>query len=216
MNDKNNIYPNDLIRIITELCFCETDDDKRRKYDLIVVFGNNCPEITIDVITQKIIKKGLFLPTGKIILSGATGSKNKGKEKEAYSMYKYATAMGLDPSWFILEDQATNCKENITYSKQKITELGGFDRFESILFVGMAFMLRRTQMCAQRFGYPVSKIQYLGVVNSEGLNISADHWWEASSEAKNRVMAEVMRIGDYAGGGKKEDNSPKDDLSIFI
>lgn len=97
---------------------------------------------------------------------------------------------------FIKERQATNAYQNFLYSKQIIMDLGGFERFPSILCIGKAFLLRRASMYAAKLGYPADKMQYYGTVDHEGRNIGKDTWWK-SDTAIERVLAEIKRIGEY-------------------
>ncbi len=84
----------------------------------------------------------------------------------------------------------------------------GLHRFEEsgrFLCIGKDFLLRRASMYAAKCGYPVDKVQYYGIVDTEGKNIGKATWWE-NQEAVRRVMAEIRRIGEYGEKG---------DLSIF-
>lgn len=195
----NSNYPSDLIKIITELVFIETPQNKLVQTDLIVIFGSKYNIGAIDAL-EDIMKKGLVPSTAKVILSGKNGSLNAGDEPEAKQMYDEIIRRGWDPSMFIIEDQSTNNRENILFSQKIINEqLGGFDQFHKITFIGMSFMLRRSQMAAKLLNWP-DRIQYIGLVNPEGRNIKADSWWE-NADSKNRVLQEVERIGKYAASG---------------
>lgn len=200
--NKNTTFPSDTIEAITNLIFVETPSTDLVPADLIIVFGSEFIEGTINEL-RKIMDKGLFVPGGKIVLSGATGSLNAGKESEAHRMFEEAVRVGLDPSVFIIEDRATNALENVIFSKEKINETGGFDHFKSILFLGKAFMLRRAKMSAMAQKYPMNKIQYYGLVDRSGRNIAADSWW-MHEESRIRVLQEVERIGKYSAKGDIE------------
>lgn len=71
----------------------------------------------------------------------------------------------------------------------------------TILFIAKSFMLRRTKMIASKLDFPMDKIKYYGLVDKEGRNISKDNWWK-SEESRNRVMAEIERIGNYTNKGE--------------
>ena len=199
---KKTIFPSDTIEAITNLVFVKTPATDLVPSDLIIVFGSEFIEGTISEL-KRIIDTELFIQNGKIVLSGATGSLNAGKESEARRMFEEAIRVGLDPDIFIIEDRATNALENIIFSKEKIVELGGFDQFNSILFLGKAFMMRRAQMSAMAQEYPMNKIQYYGLVDRNGRNIAADSWWERD-ESRVRVLQEVERIGKYSAKGDIE------------
>ena len=111
----------------------------------------------------------------------------------------------MPPEMFIRERRASNAAENFSFSGEIILEMGGFDRFENILCIGKAFLLRRASMYAAKYGYPAGKMHYIGTVDKEGRNIGKDCWWE-NPTAVERVLAEVRRIGEYGAKG---------DLSIY-
>lgn len=201
MKDK---YPSETIRQITEFLFIEDPIDSIPPADLVIVFGSEFIKGSVDALEQ-LTGAGVITRASKVILSGATGSINAGMESEAVRMYNEALSRGMAKETFTVEDKATNSYQNLEYSKDIISGMGGFDRFESILFVGKSFMLKRTKMCAAGLGYPVDRIKYFGLVDREGRNIARDCWWERE-ESRTRVLQEVERIGKYAAKG---------DLSIF-
>ena len=57
-------------------------------------------------------------------------------------------------------------------------------------------MLRRVSMYAMKQGYPMDRLQYFGVVDREGRDIGPDTWWK-TEYGKDRIMAEIERIGKY-------------------
>ena len=101
---------------------------------------------------------------------------------------------------FIQENRATNAYENLLFSKELIERLGGFSAFQSILFIGKAFMMRRVSMYAAHLDYPGERLQYFGTVDKNGRNIGPDCWWK-TTPATERVMAEIERIGKYYKNG---------------
>lgn len=195
----NTRYPSDAIRIITEFLFIEEPITSLPKADLVVVFGSEFIQGTIDAI-ELLMSHTVICMDSRVILSGATGGLNAGKESEAKRMYEEALKRGLPSSMFLVEDRAANARENLEYSKEIIAKLGGFERFNTILFVGKAFMLRRTQMAASSLHYPLEKVHYYGLVDKQGKNIGADCWWKEEA-SKIRVMQELERIGKYAVKG---------------
>lgn len=200
---KNN-YPSETIKKITEFLFIEEPISAIPKADLVIVFGSEFIKGSIDAI-ELLMESGIITKETKIILSGATGSINAGKESEAKRMHVEAISRGIEPSMFWVEDRATNAFQNLEYSKEIIVSMGGFEKFSTILFVGKSFMLRRTQMGAATLEYPQEKVHYYGLVDRQGRNIGADCWWQRE-ESRTRVMQEIERVGKYAAKG---------DLSIF-
>ncbi len=186
----------EIINSITDFLFIGKSLDELKPSDLVIVLGNSFPKDTMKEVYQLYLNKKIC-ETGKIILTGATGALNAGQENECDQMYEAAVEMLNMPSkLFVRESSAKNASENLIYSKMIIDQMGGFNIFNSILFVGCAFMMRRVSMYAVKQGYPMEKLQYYGVVNKEGRNIGRDTWWK-TSESRDRVMAEIERIGTY-------------------
>lgn len=199
------IYPSEVIKTITEFLFIGQPIENLPQVDLILVFGSEFVDGTVDAIEEIIAKKKLS-QNGQIVFSGKYGSTNAGSESEAIRMADEMNKRGIiSEDKIFIESNAMNCNENLAYSKPIIEKIGGFDQFDKILFIGMAFMLRRTQMNAKRLGYPMEKIYYHGLVNYNARNIAPDNWW-IREDACKRVMEEVERIGKY---------SAKGDLDIF-
>lgn len=198
-------YPSESIKAITEFLFLETPYESIIPSDLVLVLGNDMIDGTMADVKRLIIDKKIK-NDALILLTGATGTLNAGKEKECIRLFRSGTEKyGIPKDLFVLEDKATNAYENFVYSKELIETLGGFSRFSNILCIGKAFLLRRASMYAAKTGYPSEKMQYYGTVDYEGRNIGRNCWWENPS-AIERVLAEIRRIGEYGLAG---------DLSIF-
>ena len=198
-------YPSSTIVAITQFLFIGSEKKDLKPSDLVLVLGNEFIDGTVNEINDMFLK-GIIRKDAMIILSGATGSLNAGEELECNRLFECAVEKYHMPSGlFVKENKATNAYLNFLYSKELIQQMGGFERYSSILCIGKAFLLRRASMYASKLGYPVEKMQYYGTVDREGKNIGADSWWK-SDEAIKRVMAEVERIGKYYAKG---------DLSIF-
>ena len=188
-------YPSETIEAITRFLFVGEPIEKLGEYDLVIVLGNNLIELTVDELKQ-LWDKGHIADGAKIILSGKVGSLNREDAPEAEDMFKMALKKGLPEKSFILEPESCNAYENFLFSRKKVDELGGFDKFSSILCIGQAFLLRRAKMCAAKCGYPQDKLSYYGTVDKEGRNIGPDTWW-TSDIARTRVMEEIGRIATY-------------------
>ena len=200
-------YPHDTVRAISEFLFFETPASEMGQCDLTIVLGNDFIDGTMREV-RRLLDLGVIAPDSKIILSGATGLLNAGKEKECIRMYRSGVGkFGISPEQLVMEDQATNSYQNLAFTKKLIEEnaavfpdkrdLNAFDR---ILIVGKAFMMRRAEMCARRLCYPMDKLAYFGTVDREGRNIGKDSWW-LNETAIARVYAEIERIGKYAASG---------------
>ncbi len=176
------------IKAITDFLFIEDDINDIKKSDLVLVLCND----NIDKICELIDKViSMNKATGKIIISGCSGALDKDKDKECYRVCNMlCDKYGYDKNMFILENNAKNIYENLLYSQKYILNYN----VNNIIVIGAAFALRRIQLCARKLGYPVDKMQYLGIVGER--NIGKDTWWK-SDVAKERVYAELERIGKY-------------------
>lgn len=200
-----SIYPSEIIKGITEFLFIGKEKENLKESGLVIVLGNDYIEGTVKELFC-LYQEGIILPDARIILTGATGSLNAGKELECVRMYRCAVdEYHMPQELFIQEPNAKNTCQNFEFSKPIIEGIGGFDAFQNILCIGKAFLLRRASMYAARFHYPSEKMQYYGTVDTEGRNIGPETWWK-NEEATSRVMAEIERIGKYYSSG---------DLSIF-
>ncbi len=192
-------YPSETIEKISEFLFIEESIKNLPAVDLVIVFGSEFIEGTVDEL-EKLIDSKIILPTTKVILTGNVGSLNSNEKSEAKRMYEEVISRNLNKDLFIIEDKATNAYENLLFSKDIILNIGGFEKYNNILFVAKSFMLRRTKMCASKLEYPVNKIHYYGLVDANGRNISKNEWFK-SDVSKKRVLEELERIGKYAVKG---------------
>lgn len=198
-------YPSQSIKAITEFLFIGQTEDDIVPNDLVIVLGNELIKGTVEVLSA-FMKKGIIQQDAQIILTGATGSLNKGQDLECNLLYNCAVnEYKMPPALFIKEPKATNAYQNFIYSKEIIEANGGFNKYHNILCIGKDFLLRRASMYASKLGYPSDKMQYFGTVATNGKNIGKYTWWERD-DAIMRVLAEIKRIGEYGMAG---------DLSIF-
>lgn len=201
----NDLYPSETIKAITEFLFVETEYEKIVPSDLVLVLGNDMIDGTMDVVNKLYLDKKIR-EDAKIVLTGATGTLNAGKENECDRLFKSGVfKYGMPEKLFVLENKATNAYLNFLYSKDIIDSIGGFEKYDKILCIGKAFLMRRASMYAAKLEYPVEKMQYWGTVDVEGRNIGKNTWWK-SQKAIDRVLAEIKRIGEYGMAG---------DLSIY-
>lgn len=193
-------YPSPTIRAITEFLFIGQDEATLEPSDLVIVLGNHIMDIMMGEVA-KLYENGKISKRATMILSGANGDFTEGQEPECDQMYRFAVEKYAMPEeLFLKENRATNAYLNMVYSKELIEEKGGFETFDRILLVGNSFLLRRASMYAAKLGYPMERVQYFGVHDKEGRNISPDGWWK-SEVSVQRVMAEIERIGKYYASG---------------
>lgn len=190
----------DSIESITQFLFIGMEEKHLEPNDLVIVLGNNFARQTMKEVSA-LYNSGKIARTAKIILTGATGALNAGHQNECDQMFEYAVnEFHMPESLFIKETRATNASENLAFSREMILQNGGFEAYQRILFVGNSFMMRRVSMYAAKQGYPAAKLQYYGVVDREGRNIGPDTWWQTEI-GRDRVMAEIERIGKYYKSG---------------
>lgn len=174
------------IDAITQFLFIETSIEP---VDLIFVFGNDWIQ-TMDAV-KKLYKQGL---STRILLSGHSASKDR-LESEAQRFMRRGVELGIPESTFILEHNATNTKENFEFSLPLIDEALGVANISRVLFVCKTFHTRRVLMTARSFLPP--HVEYLFLPMIDERDIRRDNWW-VDPIARDRVLAEVKRIGEYA------------------
>ncbi len=185
---------NNTIDAITELLFI---DSKIKECDLIFVFGNDWIDTMNDV---AFLYKNKI--SEKILITGHSANTYR-NEPESISFYKKGLELNIPKDSFILEQNATNTKENIEFSIPLIEEEIGWKNVHKILFVCKTFHTRRVKMTANNF-FP-KDIEYLFYPIKGERNITKNTWW-IDKTAQARVLAEIKRIAEY---------SIKGDLSIF-
>jgi uncharacterized SAM-binding protein YcdF (DUF218 family) len=174
------------IEAISDLLFIDTPLDT---VDLIFVFGHQWIQTMSEV--KSLYDKGI---SQKILISGHGPRKDR-SESEALKFVKKGIELGIPEAAFLLEENATNTRDNIQFSIPLIEAALGFASISRILFVCKAFHARRVLMTARRF-YP-GHIQYLFYPVKDERAIEKGNWWQ-DSVAFERVMAELRRIADYA------------------
>lgn len=193
-------YPSQNIKAVTEFIFLGQEEQELYPSDLVIVLGNHIMDIMMGEVAG-LYERGKISKDAKIILSGANGDLTAGQDTECEQMYRIATETFRMPRhMFLKEDKASNAYENMALSAELIEKNGGFGAFRKILCVGNSFLLRRASLYAAGLGYPMDKLQYYGVWDRDGRNIGPDSWWK-SEVSRNRVMAEVERIGKYYATG---------------
>lgn len=68
-------------------------------------------------------------------------------------MADYLEEHGVDSDQILLEDQSSNTKENLIYSRELLEEHGIVVLRDEVLVVSNGFHLTRAQMLAERYGY---------------------------------------------------------------
>ncbi len=88
-------------------------------------------------------------PEAMLVLSGGQGS---GEDiSETQCMYNWLTERGVDPSRLILEDRSTSTEENLTFSAEKLRELGVEP--ENVTIITAGYHICRAKLMAEDLGY---------------------------------------------------------------
>ena len=90
-------------------------------------------------------------PDMTVVVSGGQGSNES--TSEAACMADYLEEHGVDSDQILLEDQSSNTKENLIYSRELLEEHGIVVLRDEVLVVSNGFHLTRAQMLAERYGY---------------------------------------------------------------
>ena len=90
-------------------------------------------------------------PEMTVVVSGGQGSNEP--TSEAACMAGYLEKHGVDPDQILLEDESSNTKENLIYSRELLEEHGIVVLSDEVLVVSNGFHLTRAQMLAERYGY---------------------------------------------------------------
>lgn len=90
-------------------------------------------------------------PEMTVVVSGGQGSNEP--TSEAACMADYLEEHGVDSDQILLEDQSSNTKENLIYSRELLEEHGIVVLSDEVLVVSNGFHLTRAQMLAERYGY---------------------------------------------------------------
>jgi len=193
-------YPSQNIKAITEFIFIGEPAEQLTPSDLVIVLGNHIIDLMMGEVAD-LYTTGKIAKDATIILTGANGDMTAGQAPECDQMYEAAVnKYGMPKELFVKEPKATNAYLNMVYAKELMEERGGINAFRHILVVGNSFLLRRISLYAAKLGFPAECMQYYGVWDKAGRNISPDSWWK-SEVAIDRVMAEVERIGKYYKDG---------------
>ena len=91
-------------------------------------------------------------PDITVVVSGGQGSNEP--TSEAACMADYLEEHGVDADQILLEDESSNTKENLIYSRELLEEQGVDVGEEGVLVVSNGFHLTRSRMLAERFGRP--------------------------------------------------------------
>ncbi|MCF7906344.1 YdcF family protein [Patescibacteria group bacterium] len=174
------------IKKITDFIFKETEIPK--KVDLIFVLGNDFEEQMKDVF--KLYKKEI---SDKILISGFGDTDVT--RSEASILKEYGISLGIPENIFILEEHASNTKQNIQFSIPIIEKEINLKNLKSILFVCKAFHTQRVFMTARKFLPKNIKLFFYPITDER--NITKNNWYK-NENSEFIVLNEIKKIGEYS------------------
>lgn len=182
------------IKKITNFIFKETIIPK--KVDFIFVLGNDFEKQMKDVFN--LYKKRV---SNKILISGFGDTDIT--RSEASILKEYGIKLGIPENVFILEEHASNTKQNIQFSVPIIKKEFDLKKIKSILFVCKSFHTQRVFMAAKNFLPKNIKFYFYPIIDER--NIKKDNWYK-NEDSKFIVLNEIRKIGEYSLNG---------DISIY-
>lgn len=114
---------------------------------------------------------------------------------EAVLFRDYAVARGVPTSAILVEETATNTRENFIFSAPLIAAHFGWKRVRRVALVAKPFHMRRAIMTA-RACWP-SHVRLLARPSCDPDDFLADRWWR-TEDGRRFVMTELRNIGQYA------------------
>ncbi len=171
---------------ISNLLFME---DPVQSVDLVLVLGNTwLPSMdpAIEMLTHGHARHVL-------IVGGVYGGEEGRPESEA--LMAYALERGVSQDKMILETKSTNTLENFVLSRDIVEGSIGWSNVRKVAVVCKAFHTRRVLMTAKK-NWP-AHVEYIFRPVEDEREIRREGWWE-DSVARERVLAEVRRIAEYA------------------
>jgi len=162
--------------------------DRPGAVDLCLVLG--CPSVSSMDPAVELFHAGL---TPWIVISGR-GPEDL-PESEFSLFVNYALERGVPAESMLQEMESTNTRENFINSSKLIEERIGWDQVCSAAIVGKPFHMRRALMTARRWWPPHLALILLPSLSAEDLQ--PDTWWK-TARGRERIFAEIERIGHYA------------------
>ena len=168
--------------------------DTPRAVDLCLVLG--CPSVVSMDPAIDLFRRGL---TPWIVIGGR--GPEELPEPEYLLFSNYALERGVPSGNLLLEKESGNTRENFVYSSKLIEERIGWDRVDSAAIVGKPFHMRRALMTARRW-WP-SHVELVLLPSRDPGDLQPGSWWK-TARGRERIFAEIERIGRYALKGDLE------------
>ncbi|MFB9225244.1 YdcF family protein [Paracoccus cavernae] len=113
-----------------------------------------------------------------------------------WSFYRdHALASGVAQSDLLLEKTARNTAENAAYGAALVESELGWNSVRKIAVCCKPFHMRRAIMTLRR--YIPEDVRIIAQPPSDPRDLSAETWWQ-TEHGRNRVLAELGKIAEYA------------------
>lgn len=121
------------------------------KYAIVLGAGVNgtVPSLSLAKRLEAALAFAQDEPEAVLILSGGQG--NGEDISEAQCMFEWLTARGVAPERLRLEDRSTSTKENLTFSREILKDLGAEE--ERVCLITAGYHLARAGLMAEDLGY---------------------------------------------------------------
>lgn len=140
---------------------------KRKNFDQIVVLGSGIFNDKVPPLLQGRIRKGIqmqkYNPNAFLILSGGQGPGESVPEGKA--MKKWALANGADPDRTLSEEESSNTKENLEYSRKLFPKPNGKTAIVSTYYHLFRALLLSKKMNLNALGYG-SRTKFYFTINA--------------------------------------------------
>lgn len=132
------------------ILFCSPDKDVEADYGIILGAGihGEEPSATLEGRLLEGVEYLEDKPDAKVVVSGGKGPSQPITEAEV--MKNYLVEQGIDSVRIIEENRASNTKENIVYSQEKIQEIEN-DTEQKVVIITSDYHLFRAKMIANRY-----------------------------------------------------------------
>ncbi len=170
---------------ITDFLFIR---DEAQPVDICLVLGAPSPSSVDPAI--ELFRRGL---TPIILISGR--GPDELPEAEYQLLHRRALEAGIPAECMLLEKEARNTRDNFINSARLIEKQIGWAGIRSAAIVGKPFHMRRALMTARRW-WP-EHLRLLMLPTTDPGDLQPESWW-LSARGRQRIFAEIERIGRYA------------------
>lgn len=162
------------------------------KFALVFGTRHGVPHFAEEILSLQ--RRGYF--RNLIISGGLTGDS---RESEASILYQTLLARGVPKDVMLLEDEAINTAQNVTFTREKVKDID----IKDLLLIGKISSKRRYIMTVRKQWPEIRKICCHGV---NYFSCPVDQWWK-DREFRTRVISEYRKIPLYIERGYISDVS---------